>query len=108
MRKRLARLVGTLACVVLPLAVMVPTASAFTGAHTVTPQLCYLSCGGKWGAYEHAKVDFENRFHQKVTRIECHGPFVEKEPQTAQWICEVWGETVFEVIDLNEYGEERP
>ena len=102
MLKRLVSIVSLLACVAC--VGLIPAASA--SAKAVRPALCERSCGGAWGAYEHAQSYAERYDGEEKGPIvtSCVNQGTNKSGVT-QWICSGHDNEGFKFrLGLDPYG----
>ena len=74
-RSKLANLATLMACIG---ALAVPAASA-----AAQPSLCETSCGGSWGAREHARASAEQHGFSSISITKCN----KNSEFGAQWYC---------------------
>jgi hypothetical protein len=91
----------------LALAVFIPVgaASAAASPARVKPLLCEHACGGKWGAYEHAKAWVEETSDLPTTITKCSNVGT-NEAGVTQWICFGYNSAYHFEIGLDPYGYE--
>ncbi|MGC2375405.1 MAG: hypothetical protein WA484_16185 [Solirubrobacteraceae bacterium] len=97
MKKRISLLIVCLACIAaLP---------ATTSTALAKTDLCEFGCGGKWGAYEHAKHDAEVQLGETAYVSSCKNTGKNKSGET-QWICQGWTYNWNWEVWLDPYGYE--
>ncbi len=89
----------TLAAIILGCACM--AALPVANASAAKPDLCAHECGGKWGAYEHAKKTAENMTKETAYVEWCK----ELKEGSVQWQCQGYTAGSVWNIKLNAYGE---
>ncbi len=99
MSRRLASLVSLLACI--GCIGLIPVASA--SAHAARPALCEHSCGGSWGAFEHAKATAEANTGQSASVEWCHN-LGTNQKGVPQWKCQGFTANWKWEIELDPYG----
>ena len=74
----------------------------------VSPDLCAYSCGGSWGAYEHAETDAFERGHYSEITVACYDVNPPARAGEVQWECggggKYGGRWYSWYVDLGPYG----
>ena len=106
MKMHLMRAMLLAACM-LVLTTSTAAATSAGKALLAKPRVCETSCGGSWGAKEHAKVYAERHRSGTVTVEKCT-PTGKNQAGVAQWICPgFWGNGPWHFrVGIDPYGYE--